>query len=347
MKSKLSPLAWLFALPAFILLVSLSCIDPEEEPIDHYQPSPSELAAQGVQLIEEIYDGNVIAIQGNRAFVGTFESLTVVDISTPAALRVTGRSDPLPNVIFDLVLSGDYAYVADGGAGLVVMNIAQDVPYLVSHARTEDLVSNIAISENYAYLFEWFTGLRVMEISDPTRPQRVGLFEASIFDHGLSIAGNYAYVVDSEYGLRVIDISDPYRPHQVADFKPLPSGVEALASQGDYVFVSDSGALLRALDISFPTDPVVRSFIRKTSSGSVSDILISGGFAYIIDSQTGLQIVDIEDPTQLRLVSTVELRGGTEAIAISQGYAYFSGQYGGMTVVDISDPFNPIYVLGH
>ena len=180
MPHKLSPVAWLFTLPAFIILVSLACIDPEVAPTEYSAPSlteysgpsPIELAASGLKLLDQInmYVGS-IAIQGNYAYLGALKSLIVVDISNPNAPRLVGQSGPLPGMIFDLALSGDYAFLGSGSGGLRVVDISDPTePYEVSHGVDEGMVENIILSGDYAYLAINAFGIRVLDISDPYQP---------------------------------------------------------------------------------------------------------------------------------------------------------------------------------
>ena len=262
MKLKLTA-CWLLALPALIILVSIACIDPEVTPTEDVEISPAELAAQGIQLAEQTgVHVNAIAIQGNTAYLGLDKQLGVVDITSPEALVLVGKSDDFPGLLTDLATAGDYVFVADSSSGLRVMNIAgSGVPAEISHLSVEGAPNKIVLSGDYAYLAASFSGLVVVNIADPKHPEKVGFLplEEMIF-YGLSISGDYVYLVDLENGLHVISISDPSNPRQVSIYQPSKL-ILALAISGNYAYISDTDALLRAVDITDPDTPVGRGYV--------------------------------------------------------------------------------------
>ena len=353
MKNKLSPIRWLIALPAFILLVSLACIDQglnpdvdEELASTEYYGRPTQLAASGLKLLEQI-DSSVdtIVIQGNYAYLGMITSLIVVDISDPAAPRLVGQSGPLPGMINDLALSDNYAFLANWSYGLRVVDISDPTePYQISYQLDEGEVKNIVLSGDYAYLAIEDYGIRVMDISDPYHPTRLGIDRMKITPQGLSISGDYLYLADWAYGILVIDTSDPTNPKQVGDLYS-PTHVGQLALSGNYAFISDFRAPLRAIDISEPTAPVNYSFSFPGESYKTLELVISGDYAYL-GSILGLQIIDISDPARMSIVSTYDLPFAPLAIAIAGDYAFISGDFGGLCVLDISDPAHPALVGG-
>jgi len=64
-----------------------------------------------------------VAVSGNRAYLGMGYRLVVLDVSNPSSPTVLGMSEVLPGIVKGVAVSGNYAYVADGGAGLQVIAI--------------------------------------------------------------------------------------------------------------------------------------------------------------------------------------------------------------------------------
>ena len=57
------------------------------------------------------YATNVVCVQGEYAYIGTNQSLVILDVSTPTTLRPVGQV-VLPGAALSVFVSGDYAYVA-------------------------------------------------------------------------------------------------------------------------------------------------------------------------------------------------------------------------------------------
>jgi hypothetical protein len=142
-----------------------------------------------------------------------------------------------------VAVAGNYAYVADGDAGLPVISVSDPAhPTEVGYCYTSS-ARGVAVAGNYAYVADYFGGLRVISVSDPANPTEVGHCSTSVAS-GVAVAGNYAYVVDGPAGLRVISVSDPAHPVEVgyygtADF------AYGVAVVGGYAYVAACDAGLQ------------------------------------------------------------------------------------------------------
>ena len=83
--------------------------------------------------------------------------------------------------------------------------------------------------------------------------------------------------------------------------------------------------------------------------GSAHDVAVSGSYAYVASHFSILQVVDISDPRDLRIVGRIDTPPGETmpwidvagyAVAISGSYACVASSYG-LFVVDIGDPQDP------
>jgi hypothetical protein len=142
-------------------LYILNVSDPAN-PIIVYPPSPT------------FADTECVALQGNYAFVGSAESgLTVYDVSDPSNPTLIGTGTG-GNPIDDVVISGNYAYVATANAtsDFVAYNIT--VPANVALMTQVDTGANangLAVADGYAYIADDSNGLLVYSLGQSTSPQ--------------------------------------------------------------------------------------------------------------------------------------------------------------------------------
>jgi hypothetical protein len=68
-------------------------------------------------------------------------------------------------------------------------------------------------------------------------------------------------------------------------------------------------------------------------------VCISGSYAYVGGS--GLQIIDVSDPSNPTLAGSYWIPGSTYSVYISGSYAYVAGGTSGLQIIDVSDPSNP------
>jgi hypothetical protein len=88
-----------------------------------------------------------------------------------------------------------------------------------------------------------------------------------------------------------MDITDPYSPTLVANCDT--NGANYVAIEGKYAYVTNLSAL-SILDISDPYSPTIVGSCYVVS-GSAEDVAISGNYAYVVDYNNGLVIVNITD----------------------------------------------------
>jgi hypothetical protein len=62
----------------------------------------------------------------------------------------------------------------------------------------------VAVAGSYAYVADGYSGLRVIDVSDPTDPQERGYYDTPGRAEGVAVCGSYAYVADVGAGLQVI-----------------------------------------------------------------------------------------------------------------------------------------------
>lgn len=232
--------------------------------------------------------------------------------------------------------------------------------------------NSVDVSGQYAYLGLFSGGMRVVDISDPANPRRVGGFEGPViadvqvfgnyvygswdnkvhiidvtnpavprkvgeyngFVAGIAVSGNYTYILDTSVlrGLQVFDNTDPDNLKLVGSLNVGVSG-SALAVSGNRAYIADSR--LRVVDISNPTDP---KLLGSSDELYATDIAISGSHVYVADYNGFLRVIDISDSANPRSVATVPTRG--QAIQIAGDFAYLANSQG-VTAINISNPANP------
>ena len=116
----------------------------------------------------------------------------------------------------DVCVVGQYAYVADGDAGLRIIDVSTpSSPTEVGFFDTEGNAYGVYVLDRYAYVADGDAGLRIVDISRPSSPTEVGFFDTGGTAKGIYVLGFYAYVADGSAGLRIIDVSRSSSPTEV------------------------------------------------------------------------------------------------------------------------------------
>jgi len=259
----------------------------------------------------------------------------------PFVPTLVGSCDTSGNA-YCLVISGDYAYVADTGSGLQVIDISDPTnPVAAGSYDTPGSSSDVATSGDYAYVADGVLGLQVVDISDPTTPALAGSYDTPGNAIGIAVSGDYAYVADWASGLMVLDISDPTTPALAGNYDT-PGNAYDVAISGDRAYVADYASGLQVIDISDPTTPVLAGSC--ATAAEAFHIVISGDHAYVAEYVSGLQVIDISDPDNPVVVGSYDTPGYAWDVAVSGTFVYVADQGGGLQVIDVSDPTNPVLV---
>jgi hypothetical protein len=211
-------------------------------------------------------------------------------------------------------------------------------PSEVGFYDTPGYADGVTVVGNYAYIADYESGLRIIDISNPATPLEVGFYDTPGRAYNVAVAGHYAYIADDTGGLRIIDISDPSAPIEVG-YYATPGYYYDLSVAGDYVFVADGGGFL-VFDVSNLAAPsIIGSFDRLYVTG----IDVVGDYAYLADAWSGLRIVDISNPSAPIEVGFYDLPGDSATdVVVAGNYAYVARVLNGLWIIDISNPTAPM-----
>jgi len=98
----------------------------------------------------------------------------------------------------------------------------------------------VYVSGNMAYIADGESGLRIVDVSDPTRPKEVGFYDTNDCAEEVYVFGTIAYLVDGLGGLRLIEVSDPTTPREVG-FYDTGGYARGVYVSDNTVFVADGG----------------------------------------------------------------------------------------------------------
>jgi hypothetical protein len=101
---------------------------------------------------------------------------------------------------------GNYAYLANGSRGLLVVNVSNPAsPTQADVFDTPYGTWSLAVAGNYAYLADGAGGLRIIDVSSPTNVVEVGFYITGGDLQNVTVAGNYAYIgSNSQFEIRAV-----------------------------------------------------------------------------------------------------------------------------------------------
>ncbi|NIM14504.1 MAG: hypothetical protein GTO45_20995, partial [Candidatus Aminicenantes bacterium] len=84
--------------------------------------------------------------------------------------------------------------------------------------------------------------------------------------------------------------------------------------------------------------------VGELKEGSYSDVFVQGRYAYCAAAKTGLDIIDVSDPSIPKKIGNYDTPGYAIKLHVSGNYAYVADRGGGLQVIDVSRPQAPVRV---
>jgi hypothetical protein len=236
---------------------------------------------------------------------------------------------------------GEYLYIADGGGGFKVFDIAQvnqkGFSEKIVSAPVSPLGQNTNVRTRHATAVAAPSTLAV----DPARTRRAVNLEQPI--HPLYA---YIYVTDLEEGLvlstaaTLLDGNPSNNKLQrAAAFNPEGRlrGARNLAIAGTYAYiVCDRGLVV--VDIDTPLTPRIVAEVPMNKPNAVA---IQFRYAFVTDAD-GLKVVDVTLPQKPRPIEKATLRmADARNVYVARTYAYVAGGKEGVVIVDVERPEQP------
>ncbi len=274
-----------------------------------------------------------IVIRGSYAYAAWGTGFAVFDLSEPTRPALVS-SIPTPGRSLSVALSGDYAFVSAGSAGVHVIDIFDPrEPVLTGSSTTFGrAAAAIAAAGSHAYVADGWYGVSVLDLSNPAAPALVMNFDTPAYVHGLALSGPDVYVASGEAGLYLFRLASPARPLFVSSVDT-PGQARGVAVSGSYAYVADWLAGVQVVDLSDRFHPIIVATVPVSETGYAQEITVAGDFAYVAGLYD-LTVLDISNPLAPRVVASSPVSVG--CVGIAGRYAYVGGS--SLEVFDVSNP---------
>lgn len=110
----------------------------------------------------------------------------------------------------------------------------------------------MAVRGDYAFVADDWSGLQVIDVSDPENPTWAGACNDFMAANGVTLVGDRAYVAAMDWGVQVVDISDPTDPQRVGEYNT-PGLARRIAVSLPYLYVAEFDGGLTILRIANDT----------------------------------------------------------------------------------------------
>ncbi len=269
-------------------------------------------------------NGDILLVQGDKAYVIYGQSITIFDISDKLNPELENYYPPLDEYINNAKIKGSYIYaVSEYDSKFIVINISSSSPKIVGELELEYEGKEVEIDGNYAYV-RADNYLLTIDISSPTNPVLVNTIHFS--------SGLYDCIVENKVGylyyrskLTTYDFSDPTNP--LKRFEMGYWSGHFLVKNKEYLYVKNKGfgEEVSRIDVTKIGSSKELKFIRWIE---FPDDIIDFDFdGYgVASSNSTLYLLNIDDPSYPCVAEKVS--GGGSSLTIKGDYIYYlKGSY--------------------
>jgi hypothetical protein len=216
-----------------------------------------------------------------------------------------------------------------------------NVEIAASLYRNWDHACAVAVSGDYAFVATGITGLRAVNIANPSSLSEVGWNDTLGNVYAVAVSGDDAYVATSACGFQVLDVSDPSNLVSVGSI-PVPWTAWGIAVRDGYVLVGAGGDGLRILDLSDPVHPEEIGDLQ--GDWDVYSVELVEDFAYLACHDNILRIVEITEPSSPAIIAQLDIPGNLNDIFVDSSYAYLAAGPAGLRILDLENPVQPVEI---
>lgn len=289
------------------------------------------------------YLGRIISTKSDSQGYSQTSLLEVIDISIPASASAISSIE-IPTGIKGLDFKDNYAYIL-GSYPYRLSVIDVSSPRNPVMLKTEESIAgsadlqDIVVEDGYAFIADGYAGLRIMDVSNPSKPQHVKDFDLQGRAFNIYKSGNEVHVgVEKKY-FNLADVSNPEEPKQMYT-ESFISSYEYTSIVVDNKKLYFNGGGARIYDISNLKSP------QRLNKNPVEadSIQVQGNYLYSTIGETGLLVYDISDLASPALFSTTPFPMGIPRDLSVDGKwaAGISNSPYSINLFDISNPKKPV-----
>ncbi|MGQ9780390.1 MAG: PKD domain-containing protein [Bacillota bacterium] len=248
------------------------------------------------------------------------------------------------------LISGNYAYVSAGSAGLKIVEINNprnpNVVATIWGGSGDPSVYMAQVVGNDLYLATPGSGIYRVDITNPLSPGTPTQIDSNSA-YSLFVSGNYLYAGGGDGKLRRINLaSNP--PNLEATSAGFGASINDVHLSGNWVFAATnsdtSGVKIIPSNFGNDANP---SYTLTVNYKTPQSVWVEGNYAYVaFQSGTGsLKIYDVSGLPPGPVGEFTLGAWGSHDVIVKNGYAYVADGGSGLRVFNVSNPSTPTQVV--
>ena len=235
----------------------------------------------------------------------------------------------------EVVIEGRTAFVAAGGAGLLLIDVGHSgAPTVLSTCDTPGEAWDVDVDGDYAYVADGSAGLTVVDVSDLGAPFVAGSLATPGEARGVEVTGDLLCLAATSH-FHTICVADPTSPFNYGGPWSVPGEALDVALRGDLCAVACGSGGIMLADVTHPSG--VSALAYHDSPGTARRVAFSGSQLFLADGEAGVSVLDTSDPASPALLGSVAV-GEAMDVTVAGPWVYTAVDGFGIVTIDAADP---------
>lgn len=289
--------------------------------IDVSDPSDPEIIAEypAQSDIESIVVVDTVAFIAGRFIYPYSQPFQIVDVADVYSPWLIGYLDDNIGWNHDMIVDGDYVYLANTYEGLIVVDVSSlSSPFILAHLEDITYPRVLGKVDDYLFMDLGMDTLQVFDVSDPAAPEQVDLYEIDTDARDFEILNDYLFVAGDD--LPILDISEVGNIRQVSGYE-VPGATMSVFRVADYLYAAEAGLGLHVHEMTDPAYPDEVS--RLQLPGYWNTFELSGDYLYRLNDDE-LGVIDVSNPSSPEEVSVYAFDRDFYDVCIREPYIYLT-----------------------
>ena len=243
--------------------------------------------------------------------------------------------------VHDIFIRDRWMYTAETRGGVSLRDLKGD---RATFTRiSSDWGESFVAHNGLLFVAQSKQGVQVFDISAPGQPVSVAIW-TDLQALRLAVIDKYLLVSKGQFGIDLVDTSDLSHPRvedSLADIHVLDA-----TSVGGLIYIASKkrGLLIYEIDPQhkFSYVSALLTPFPMNQFDLPMALQVQNDIAYIANGRSGLLIVDVANPENPVILSTVAIPGISKEVKVIAGKAFIASHQNGIVVVDIEDPKKPV-----
>ena len=294
-----------------------------------------------IHLASNYTDVEIGGPEGDYLYAASHWGLEIFTLTDPTKPDRVGEI-PTPGQAQTVAIDGKMAYIADGAAGVHVIDITVPTdPSIVKTLGSFTDARRVRVADGNLYVLDKTRGMLVFNLRDVHNvltPQPRRFFRTAGTPLNVVIHDGTVYLSDDRHGLLILDPS-PFGNFVVRSVVPILAPAYEIVDTRNRTYAYVATGNLTVVDVTDMQNPEISS--RLDTPGLATGIELHNDTVYLTDQQAGLQIIDVRNPQQPQLISAQPTFGNAIDITLQDTNAYIADGKGGIQTISVNDTKSP------